>query len=459
MSLRARLSGPWLCVLLALVVLSLGVAFAPLGVSLGVAAVTAAALLLWKFGAREGLWFLLLATIPLREPLSIDIVGTASLFPTDLLLLGLLAAALHREGVRSTWRDSPAFRIGLLLIVISLPGLATATRFFWGVTSIYRIVAQVAFLFLARSMVRTGRDAQRALVAVVIGLVPIAVYGLYQASLPYGADLPDWSERYIAWDAIGRKSVRAFSTFRHPLHLSHYLSIGIGLTIGLLSSTLKRASKLWIVFVGALAAFGNLFTSSVGGIVGMASAVVTAIILNRRRRIVLLAPVILIALLLVAPPALTSKLELVLTGQAATGAARLVTYTQSLQVIRDNPLLGVGWGSVRSALEHDYRLTRAEAVAFAAENYFLQRGVALGIPGLVLVALLCILFFRNAMRPRGELADPSWPRDAILVAGVVFYVQGQTFPVAYVCGNYMLWLLFALAERMNEDPLSWKERA
>jgi len=179
MSARAWLRSPWPPVVLVLVALTLGAAFAPLGVALGIAGAAAGAVLIWKFGARQGLWFLLLVSIPLREPLSIDIVGTVSLFPNDFLLLALVIAVASREGFRSTWRESPAFRIGLIIIVLSLPGLVTASRFFWGVTSVYRIVAQVAFLYVARSMVRTGRDAQKALIAVVIGLLPITVYGLF----------------------------------------------------------------------------------------------------------------------------------------------------------------------------------------------------------------------------------------------------------------------------------------
>ena len=459
MNARAWLRSPWPSVVLVLVALTLGVAFAPLGVALGIVGAAAGAVLIWRFGAREGLWFLLLVSIPLREPLSIDIVGTASLFPTDLLLFALLVVAIRREGLRSTWRESPAFRIGLFIIVLSLPGLVTASRLFWGVNAVYRIAGQVAMLFVARSMVRTGRDAGRALVAVMVGLIPIIIYGFYQASLPYGADLPDWSQHYPAWDALGRKSVRIFATFRHPLHLAHYLAIGLGLSLGLLSSSLKRGLKRFLLLIGAAGAVCNLFTSSIGGLLGMFAAVVTTIVLERRRRIVFLAPVLLVALLLVAPPALTTKLGRVLTGQATTGAARMVTYGQSIAVLRDSPLLGVGWGNVRSALEHDYRVTRAEAVAFAAENYFLQRGVALGLPGVVLALLLCVLFFRNAVRPRGELPDGEWPRAGVLTAGVAFYVHALFFPAAYPAGNYVLWLLFAIAERMRERSVARREIA
>jgi len=456
MSARAWLRSPWPFVVLGSVALALAASFAPLGVTLTIISVTAAAALVWKFGLREGLWYLLLASIPLREPLSVDVVGTVSVFPSDILLFVLFAMAIRRDGLRTTWRESPSFKIGLAIVVLSLPGLVTASRLLWGVNAVYQFTAQLGFLFVARSMVRTGRDAQKVLIALVVGMIPVIGYGFFQASLPYGADLPDWSVHYSAWDALGRRNVRVFSTFGHPLHLSHYLSVGLGLSLGLASSSLNRALKWFLLLVGAAGALCNLFTSSIGGLLGMLAAVVATIVLERRRRIVILAPLLLVALMLIAPPALTGKLGRVVTGQATTGAARLVTYRQSLVVLRDNPILGVGWGGVRSALEHDYRISRAEAVAFTAENYFLQRGVALGLPGIILSVLLCILFFRNAVLPRGGLLGQNWPRAAILIAGVAFYVQAQSFPAAQPTGTYVLWTLFGLAERMRQNSLATK---
>jgi O-antigen ligase len=138
-------------------------------------------------------------------------------------------------------------------------------------------------------------------------------------------------------------------------------------------------------------------------------------------------------------------------GQATSAAARIVTYQQALSVIGDNPVLGVGWGSAVRAFEYEYRTTRSGAVGFVAENYFLQRGVALGLPGIVLFLLLCVLFFRNAILPRGEIPGPDWPRAAILIAGVAFYAQAQTFVAAQSTATYALWILFGLAERMRES--------
>jgi len=235
--------------------------------------------------------------------------------------------------------------------------------------------------------------------------------------------------------------------------------VGLGISLGLALSSLGKGAKRFLLLVGVAAALCNLFTSSLGGLLGMLAAVVATIVIERRRRILLLVPVALIVMLPFAPSALTAKLDRVLAGQATTAAARLVTYRQSLEILRDNPLLGVGWGGATSALENDYRVTRANAVALAAENYFLLRGVVLGLPGIVLSLMLCILFFRNAVLPRRELPDRDWPRAAILIAGVAFYAQAQTFPAAQPTGTYILWMLFGLAERMRESSLATKGAA
>jgi O-antigen ligase len=117
-----------------------------------------------------------------------------------------------------------------------------------------------------------------------------------------------------------------------------------------------------------------------------------------------------------------------------------------LHTLREHPGRGGGWGGIWTGFEKDYRVTRAAQVAFCAENYFLQRAVALGLPGLFLYTGLCILFFRNVKRmPTEDQPDP-WPRAALLAGGLAFYVQAQTYPAAEEAANYLLWILFALAE-------------
>jgi len=441
---------PWLPVLIGLAAIVGAVAVAPSAAAIVILALSVACWLVWKFGVRVGLWLLFLASIPFREPLSIDIVGTASLFPTDMLLVGLFLETAYRGELRRLWRSSVVFKIGLAILALSLPGLTTASQLFWGVTSIYRVALQVALFVVASNRVRSGRDATLALVAVIGGLAPAVAYGLYQASLPFGAELPDWANHLVVYDPAGKPSVRIFSTFDHTLRFSHYLTIGLGLSLGLALSALRRATKVALLVVGAASAYCNMLTSSIGGAVGMISVLGATLFLGRRR-VVVFVPFLLVLLLLLSPANLVVKADRVVSGEAITVAARVVTYRQGLAALKAHPFLGVGWGGIRRFMEHDYRITRAYAVAFGTENYFLQRGVALGVPGLALYLALCVLFFRNLSRTRGSPAAVSWPGAAIFIGGVAFYVQAQSIPGTSATTNSILWLLFALAARMAED--------
>jgi O-antigen ligase len=440
------LRNPWPPLVAALVVVSLAVGRAPMLTGIVVSAVAICSVLVWRYGAREGFWYLLLITIPLRQPLAVDLHGTVSLYLTDVLLFALFADVVVRGGLERVWRSSTVLKIGAAILLISLPGLLTATRFFWGVASVYRIAMQIALFVVAADVVRSGRQATRTLAAILVGLAAPVVYGLYQASLPFGSNLPDWASQQAAWDLAGHKVLRVYSTFDHTLRFSHYLSIGFGLALGLAFSNLRRLWKGLLLTIGAAAAYCNLFTYSLGGVVGMMSAVVATLVLSRRRALALL-PLLVVPIILLSPAALVRRADRVLSGEATTVVARMVTYRQSLMIMRDHPLLGAGWGSIRSLLENRYLLTRSNVVAFGAENYFLQRGTALGLTGLALYVALCVLFFVNVVR-RTPRREGTWPRAALLVGGVALYVQAQTFPATNAVSNYALWIMFALAENM-----------
>jgi O-antigen ligase len=164
--------------------------------------------------------------------------------------------------------------------------------------------------------------------------------------------------------------------------------------------------------------------------------------------LVALVPVALIVWVTLAPHVFLLRIESSLSGKNPTTAARLITYQQTFRLLQDHPILGVGWGSIRTALEEEYRVTLDKSVAFTAENYFLERAVALGLVGLVLTIAVCVLFFRNAASRASPDPDP-WPRAALLTAGVAFYVQAQVIPAEDVPSRYILWVMCAVAERMR----------
>lgn len=399
-----------------------------------------------EFGLSTGLWLVCLAAIPLRLPLSIDIVGTVSIFPTDFLIVLLLFDTLYRGTLGEVWKKSIFFRIGIILILLSLPGLYTASRLSWGINALYRTTLQVSLFAITFAMIRSATDARRALMAIVLGIIPALAFGIYQSTLPSDTLLPDWAIRYVTYSVGGEENVRISSTFKNPLHFSHYLSICIAICLGLLGTSLHRGWKLLLVTILGAGIFCNLNTYSIGGILGMMAAFGTILLLGKRKYTLLILPVLLLGILVMSPEALITKAENLILGKSTSSAARLVSFKQSFDIVRDKPVLGVGWGGIRSALEEDYRITRATAVAFTAENYFLQHTVALGFPGLFCVMAGFVLFLKFGRRLIAE-ADPDiWPVRAVFAAGITFYFQGQFFPATEVSSSFLLWPILGILE-------------
>ena len=456
---------PWGVAALVAGAIALLVALAPTGVLVAPPALAIAAILVWRHGRLYGTWYLFLFLVPLRMVTGLDVWGTVTLFPGDVLLYLLTAVLLWRHGMGDLWRKSTVFRLGLLLILMSGLGLYTATRLHFGIASMQRIVGQVAVFAVARHLVRNGERATHSLLAFLAGITLAAAYGLYQAAIPVEAwNVANWDDMILAVDSSGVAHVRVESTFNHTLRFSHALSAAFGIALGLVP---LRRGLLWrggLLGLAVATAWCNRYTYSISGTLGVAAAIGVFALVHRRHRFAILLPIAVLAALVTVPQALLQRVQDMSTGRSTSAMARIITYRQALQVVRDHPLLGVGWGGIHTSLEYDYRISRAETVGFTAENQFLLRGVALGIPGILLMMALCVVFFRNATRrPRDTRAGPgapgpetdgaSWPAAAILVGGAAYYVQAMFIPAAEMSNSYLLWFLYALAEARSGPPL------
>jgi len=351
------------------------------------------------------------------------------------------------NGFRRILRASPSFRIGAFLAALTVAGLYTATRLVWGIAFALHELSQVAAFYVAWHVIRTGRDARLTLLAFVVGLLPAVALGLQQSSMPVRFFQETvGSVPAIAWDEAGNPHVRVFSTFEHPLHFSHALSTAVGLGAGSWREASPGAGFAVLAVVAAIG-YCNQYTYSIGGLLGTAAGLLAAVF-----------PV--------APAVARAARAGRAPGLRPRGAARLPA-AHRVQLLGQEPhhrgppgdLLpdvrgppgpsraGRGWGSIRTTLEQDYRITREKMVAFTAENYFLQRALASGLVGLGLSIALCLLFFRNARARAPD--DPSpWPRSALL-AGSGVLRAGPVHPGGGPTSRYVLWTLFALAERMR----------
>ncbi|MDP6802616.1 MAG: O-antigen ligase family protein [Gemmatimonadota bacterium] len=434
--------------------LATSVAFFPAKTAFLVLTLAMSGALIWKVGLRRGAWLLALITIPLRQPLGSDVLGTITLYYGDVLLFTLLGATLWREGLSGFLR-STTLRIGLAILAISTAGLYGAPQPIHGLETVHRMAAQLAVFVIAKSEIRTAGDARQSLLAFLGGLSVAMTYGLYQASLPVtpGAYV-GWATAHAAYDAgTGDMKLRIFSTYDHALHFSHALSVGFGLALGLLSGRQGVWGRVFLGAVVVAAATCNQHTYSVGGAVAVGSTVAVWSVLGSRRRLLVILPALVLVWTVSAPDALYRRLDQVFSGKSTSAMARIITYHQVAEVVRDHPVRGVGWGGISRSLDQDYRTSHARSVALTAENLFLQRALAMGVPGLALMVALFVLFARNVAKgrpPPGRSRPEEWPRAALILGGTAFLVQGMVIPVGDESSNYLLWFLLAMAERMHE---------
>ncbi|HMB71383.1 MAG TPA: O-antigen ligase family protein, partial [bacterium] len=426
--------------------LALTVAFFPLQVAFLVPTLAGVGALSWRFGVRRGLWYLFLVTVPLRQPLGYDVFGTTTLFLSDALLYLQFIAMLRDRGLPGIWRGSSVFRVGVVILAISALGLYSAQSLVQGVAQLQRLVGQLMVFCLARHLVRDGREAACTLLAFLAGMLPATVCGFYQTTIPVDAsNFAQWAKVPLAHDAEGRSFIRVFSTFDHSLRFSHALTTAFGLALGMASDRSSPLVRPALVGLALAFAACNLFTYSLSGVLSMVLAAGVLLVITLGARSLLLAPLLLLALLVVTPNAVIYKATQMATGESTSSLARIVTYQRTFMALADHPLTGLGWGSIGETVLQDYRVAKLESIGVGAENWWLHRGLALGLPGLALYGFLAFQFGRRVTRRRRS-GDRQWPRRGLLVGGMAYFAQAMLYPAAGFEAGYVLWLLFALAE-------------
>ncbi|MEZ5064392.1 MAG: O-antigen ligase family protein [bacterium] len=433
----------WLGVGLSAAVIALGVAYAPAATGILIPLTVVAAGLAWRYGAARGLWYAFLISIPLRQPLGYDLFGTTTVFLSDLILYALFLSVLSRSEVVSLWRQSRQGRVGLGILLLSIPGLYTAASLVQQVATIQRLVGQLMVLYLVRHFVRDPREAVRTLGAFLIGMLPAIAFGFYQTTISVGAsNFGDWADVPLAHDETGRSYVRVFSTFDHSLRFSHALTVSFAVSLGL-AMRATGARRIVLLAITIASAACNAATYSISGVLGMAAALGAAVLIRFGRKALLALPILAIAAWVLLPDAMIYKASQMVTGESTSTLSRLVTYHRTVLVLADHPLTGLGWGSIGADVFRDYRIARSESIGVGAENWWLHHGLALGIPGLILAGMILVFFFRDATRHARE-----WPRTAILVGGLGYFVQAMLYPSAGFVAGYVLWILIGLSERM-----------
>ncbi len=384
---------------------------------------------------------LFVIAIPLAIPLAVDVVGTISFSILHVVLLGLLAA--DAAGLLAGKSLAPHGRFEslalVLILALGLLNLAYTLDLPRGVA--HWILSAMLFggFWVVRSRVSSPRQVLGFIDWMIATSLPVLAYGIVQTTLPERM-VPDWAPHALVY--LGSKPfLRAFSTFDNALYFALYTNVVFCSSLARLAAARSGWTRL-LALVGALLALAALFrTASVGALLGALVGGLTALLVARPALLLLVPPAAAVAVGAMPEP-FRLKIVGVFGGFASSLPARLILYRSAVDLIRDNPILGVGLGSVEEAIRRGHRLSYDLAVAFTSENFLLERGVESGIPGLLLYAALVYAAFRNGVRglSQGRRNQDLTQREAacaVFAFLVGFFTQGMTIAI----GNFSLMAL------------------
>jgi O-antigen ligase len=338
-----------------------------------------------------------MAALGLALPLA---PGLVPLFiVTTVITLLLRHRPLRWHGGSSPWQGPLPWMLAFYLW--HMVGMAWTRNMGEGLFDLEVKLSLLLFPLLLGVLAPAARQGGRVLLAAfVLGNAAVVPIGLLAAtwrmySLPWAA----WSQELIS---------SPFSLFLHPSYAALYLAMALALLLlGDVLPTVGRAVRA--LLITSLAVGIVLMAGKMGWIAG---ALLLLFVLVRRwtvraRRLEAALALVLVVggivllnrVSIYAAERITEMRTAIVEEEHSSTAAsstgiRWLVWDAALEALRQRPLLGAGTGDVKDELlliYADKGYTSALEQRLNPHNQFLQSGVALGLPGLLLLLALCLV--------------------------------------------------------------------
>ncbi len=337
-------------------------------------------------------------------------VGEVQLNLARILLLVGLFALVATQGLR--WE---LVRTGAALPLILLLAVGLYTSHKYGTYPRFRFLVEgVAAFYLTFAVVRAREDSRDGIAT--LALVALAIAGLTAvAQVAQGVHTGFYRNGCTpltltpGMNPPSGSLTRATGTFANPNVLGGYLLLL--LPLGALASVyVSRVRGMWaaVALSGGLGFLSLVFTFSRAAVLMSLVAIGLGVLvsdLRYRRWLILVVVLIAVAIGVLAGSC---------GSESTAGYGRTEEWRQTLEVIRDNPIWGVGLGRLGFVLHQRNELSTAQH----AHNLFLTWWAEAGTGALIAwLWLFALLVWRSL---RGALRDGSAAGRAALVAVVGF---------------------------------------
>ena len=359
--------------------------------------------------------------------------------------VGFLTATFLLARIRS---ESSASRLdvavglyGLLSIVATLHSINPSSSF-WGAIDRHgtlTLLCLLAYYFVVSRTVRNTQDASRLVRAVVLGSVPVSLYGLIQFAR---LDPLSWISDSVS---------PVLSTMGRSNYLGAFLAMVVPLTLSR-SLALRGRRGEWSIWLLlgvqiALVALSQARAAWLGLVAGLLVFAVLAMPRKRRRRALIAIGLVGVAVFVVLSWVNLSPNDFgggsFAAARAQTVQFRLATWRCTLPIVGEKWLLGHGPETFELVFSERCPTISPGMIVDDPHNLVLAELVAGGI--LVAGALVgvIVVFFSQALRASDRLGHRL--TAALYGSGTAYLVQAQFNPDVIVA-TVLFWTVLALVQ-------------
>jgi len=261
------------------------------------------------------------------------------------------------------------------------------------------------------------------------------------------------SYTYIKEVLVGK---RAFATFVSPNLFASYLIMILFLGLGIWLENKRKMLYLLAVFLISLSL---IYTKSIGAILTFMLVFIfwlyffiqqNRFILNKRINLIIIGAiffifVITLAFIFINRHKISHFFDLSYTHNSII--QRLYYWQTALKMIKDYPLLGIGWS--KFGIYYYFYKPNLANMSHYAHNVFLQITAELGIFGLL--AFLSILFFFLKESLKIIKKDPSILKFSLLCSGISFLIHNLS-ELSFYFGqiSFFWWLILGLLNSLYQ---------
>lgn len=338
----------------------------------------------------------------------------------------------------------------------------------WGLNSAQgtaTVMCSILFFILLVSAIQEKKQIDRLVTSMILGSVPVAIYGWIQF---FGYDPLDWISGSIS---------NVHATLGYSLFLGSYLVLVIPFTFGrLIAGWCLRSYPIWgygIVFFLQISCL--FFTLARGAWMGITFGILLLILSLayrwKRRDLVLVSVIILFAggiMFVLLNTGLTNPAvkrfewlasPRIMQARAVSNNERLALWRHTLPMIASQPWLGYGPETFSSAFWRSYpdgTDTVLKSIdPWDPHNWFLYHLTAAGAAGFFAFVWLQVRFYMKGFSALIDYGSQSLQitTASVLSAGTAYLIQALFNPTA-IAPAAIYWLVLAIGTVLSSEKLS-----